>query len=462
MGLAATGQPDSITFAPDAAAVVVAVPASSGTTVSQGPHDLESVWSVEHLPLFWRLLNFGLVATLLLLYLCFTRPGGIARSRAEFWLLTAGLAAQTCVVIWFLAQRWDIDRRTARLSLPISTGINFLLALGLSLASPVGDIQCAVLMSPPVIFVAFREPLWRAVLLALFAGMMTLLSPGFRFSVYHDVQMSAVFNATALSVGQVLVAVVVWLFAGAFRIEEQRRRLTEARLAANERLAAVGRLAAGIAHEIRNPVAMIASSLELASVETTPTEVRAEMSQVAREESARLTQLTNDFLAYARGKPPQRRPFLIAVMLEYLAGLSRARAAEAHVEIVTECPAGLEANADEQQLHQAMLNLVTNAIDATASGGSVTIGARATPDNATDFYVANTGDPISPPALDRLFEPFHSTKPQGTGLGLPIARSIAVAHGGDLNLTDNRAGYVCFILSLPPSVQSSADAEGGA
>jgi signal transduction histidine kinase len=175
------------------------------------------------------------------------------------------------------------------------------------------------------------------------------------------------------------------------------------------------------------------------------------MSQIAHDESARLTRLTNDFLAYARNRPPQLKRIAAANVCDAVAGLARARASEAGVQLQLDCSSDdLPIDADELQLHQAILNLVTNAIEATPAGGTVTIGARPAADSGVDLFVADTAGPIPAQTADRLFEPFYTTKSTGTGLGLSIARSIAVAHDGDLRLTENRPGRVCFTLHLPP------------
>jgi len=412
-------------------------------------------WAVDHLPTFWRLMNLGLVATLLVLYLLFAQVGGVVRPRIEVWLLISGFVAQIAIALsmrgagapWHPGSNW-----------PVSTAVNLVVAVAVSFASPIGDILCAALMLPPVIVIAFRRPLWQAMGVGIVAGLATRVPPGFNFAVAHTVPASAVFNATVMGVSEVVVAIIVWLFASAVRADGERLRAAEARLAAEEKLAAVGRLAAGIAHEIRNPVAMIASSLELAAKESTSATVRAEMSQIARDESDRLTRLTNDFLAYARNRPLDLKEVPASGVCDAVAGLVRAHAIETGVDLRTECAPDLPINVDELQLHQAILNLVTNAIDATSAGGTVTIGARpAATAIGIDLFVANSAGPVPAQTADRLFEPFFTTKPTGTGLGLSIARSIAVAHGGDLRLTDNRPGRVCFTLHLPSPPPAPTD-----
>jgi signal transduction histidine kinase len=194
---------------------------------------------------------------------------------------------------------------------------------------------------------------------------------------------------------------------------------------------------------------MIASSLEMAAQDSTPPQTRAEMSDIARQEAARLTTLTNDFLAYARGKPLELQDVPLEDVTGYVASLVRARAMEAGISLAQSAAPGLRARLDPFQLHHAMLNLVTNAFDATSAGGTVTIGAAAFNAGVFDLFVEEMAEPIPPEVVAKLFEPFFTTKTQGTGLGLPIARRIAQAHGGELLLTRNEPGRVRFTLRLP-------------
>ena len=134
----------------------------------------------------------------------------------------------------------------------------------------------------------------------------------------------------------------------------------------------------------------------------------------------------------------------------YVAGLVRARAADAGVRIDVRWEPGLAAEIDEYQIHRALLNLVTNALDATPSGGMIVVGAKHIADDQVEFFVENSGPAIPTQDVGRIFEPFFTSRDRGTGLGLPIALSIARGHGGDLRLSENVEGRVRFAMNIPP------------
>jgi signal transduction histidine kinase len=116
-------------------------------------------------------------------------------------------------------------------------------------------------------------------------------------------------------------------------------------------------------------------------------------------------------------------------------------------------PQDLNIHMDVGKIHQALLNLVKNAIEASESEQTVTLRGLLTDKGTVWLEVHNAGPPIAPGSLRQIFEPFFTTKRQGTGLGLAIARNIARAHGGDLFLRVNESGRVCFTLELPATVQ---------
>jgi signal transduction histidine kinase len=132
----------------------------------------------------------------------------------------------------------------------------------------------------------------------------------------------------------------------------------------------------------------------------------------------------------------------------YIADVCRPHASERHVELRYESPQGLWADADLDQLHQALLNLVMNAIEASPAGGRVTIHGSLEGPTVT-IEVENDHGPIPDGAAAKIFEPFFTTKPSGTGLGLAIARGIILAHQGSLALSQNQADLVRFTISLP-------------
>ena len=237
--------------------------------------------------------------------------------------------------------------------------------------------------------------------------------------------------------------------------EAGRRRLAAAlqgereRLLAEERFAAVGRLSSAIAHEIRNPVAMISSSLAMALHPGQNEAQRKEMFAIAAREAERLEHLTTDFLAYARPRVLQAARTGVTDQLNYVAATARARAIEKGVAVKVEAEANLEGVFDGFQIQQALFNLVLNAIEACQPGDIVTLRAGTAGNGVIEFDVVDPAGPITSDSTARLFEPFFTTKPTGTGLGLAIARNIAHAHHGDLVLKINQPGEVCFSLKIP-------------
>jgi signal transduction histidine kinase len=419
----------------------------------------------------WVLLNVAVLGVVLILDVLAAVIRGAPEGRVVCWLIAGGLVALAGLWLWMIGPARGAPDAVCRKLAQAAGLVSLVLAVLVSRRSPIGDVPGAIIALPPLIAVAFHHRPAYAMSLAVFVALLTLLPARLFLRATWATQFSAAFNAAGLALAGVVVAFVVSLLTRALRRETRRLRhslaelrATRARLTAEEKLAAVGRLAAGIAHEIRNPVAMIASSLEMAAQDSTPPDTRAEMSDVARQEAARLTTLTNDFLAYARGKPPERQDVALDELTGYVADLVKARATETGAALKQVASPGLHADVDQFQLHQAMLNLATNALDATPAGGTITIGAapsasRGLDGRRVDLFVENTGDAVPPDAVEKLFEPFFTTKPQGTGLGLPIARRIAEAHGGELLLTRNEPGRVRFTLRLPRGDTTKSSAE---
>jgi two-component system sensor histidine kinase HydH len=215
----------------------------------------------------------------------------------------------------------------------------------------------------------------------------------------------------------------------------------------------VGRLSSAIAHEIRNPVAMISSSLGIADENGVTEAGRKEMLDIATKEAKRLEKLTADFLEYARPQPLEASDNSAADTLFYVASACKAYASEAGVRLDVDVPQNLNVRMDAGKVQQALLNLVKNAVEASAWEQTVTLRGILTGQGTVWLEVHNAGPAVPKEALRQIFEPFFTTKQHGTGLGLAIARNIARAHGGDLFLRVNEPGRVCFTLELPSPTQ---------
>lgn len=274
-----------------------------------------------------------------------------------------------------------------------------------------------------------------------------------RFFVKHPpVDVGEYIEAGTTSLMLAVAGVLVWLLVRDLRRKElslannlHELERTREKLLHDEKLAAMGRLSSAIAHEIRNPVGMIASSI--ASANQLSGAEREEMFAIASQEANRLTRLTTEFLDYASTRQPNLTVTSIADTVAYIADASRAHAHHKGLKFNLEVPETLLANADAGQLQQALMNLVLNAVDASPTDGTIVVRAR--PENKNVLIdVENAGSPIPELTLQRLFEPFFTTKPRGTGLGLAIARNIARAQGGDLTLAVNRPSCIRFSISV--------------
>lgn len=220
------------------------------------------------------------------------------------------------------------------------------------------------------------------------------------------------------------------------------------------RLAAFSELAAQIAHEVRNPLSAIVLNAELledelhACIHASPEVKR--LARAVSAEAERLTELTNEYLTFARMPRPSSRPQRLSPLLEEVARFSRSEAERSGVQLALELDPAAEAVVDERLIRQVLLNLLRNAIDAMPGGGRLTL-RTSVDDGRVLVDVSDTGPGIAPALHESVFEPFFSTKPHGTGLGLAVARKVARDHGGDLRIVPGPGG-AWFRFDLPAAV----------
>jgi len=244
----------------------------------------------------------------------------------------------------------------------------------------------------------------------------------------------------------------------------ERRRM-ESALRQAERLQALQQAAAGIAHEIRNPIASIrASAQELLNRWEGPgaESLRERLLRVLMMESDRLNNIVTDFLTYARLRPPAVSTFPLRQVLERVVTLLEKQAGPHH-RIVWRCPEDLLVRADQEQLVQVFLNLGLNGLEAMPEGGALRFVAEECPDAGGEarvvVWVADEGPGIDPQTADRIFEPFFTTKAQGTGMGLALVRRILEAQGGRVTLLSAGEGSTA---QTPPADLPAGPAGTGA
>jgi signal transduction histidine kinase len=230
-------------------------------------------------------------------------------------------------------------------------------------------------------------------------------------------------------------------------------RLVQERARQQQKLAAVGTLAAGLAHEIRNPlngaqlhVAFLERALKRSSGTTTE---MLEAVTVVGDEIKRLALLVSEFLDFARPKPLSVRPVVAQALCQRASGLVAAQAEKVRVNVQLDLPPStLTFNADAAKLEQVLLNLLNNAVEALgpAGGGRVVLRARRQPRHVT-LEVEDDGPGLARPDAP-IFDAFFSTKPEGTGLGLAIVHRIVTDHNGIIDV-ESRPGKTRFKVTLP-------------
>ena len=261
------------------------------------------------------------------------------------------------------------------------------------------------------------------------------------------------------------VGILVWTLLDLLGKQDRELRVrlndleaTRERLVQEEKLAAIGRLASAVAHEIRNPVAIISSAMEAARSVSLTAEEREDMSSIALTEAKRLERLTTDFLSYAQPGDLPRNEIDVFTLVGYIASIAKAQALGKSVSICLNIEDGCRLFGNEDQLQQALLNLMRNAIEASPDGGAVSV--RCDPQGEfVRIEVENQGTAIPALIVPKIFEPFFTAKSGGTGLGLPIAKKIAEAHDGTLTLEQNVEGRILFALLFPAAQHSLAPAE---
>jgi signal transduction histidine kinase len=240
------------------------------------------------------------------------------------------------------------------------------------------------------------------------------------------------------------------------------KRLQQAMIR-SERLAAMGRITAVLAHEVQNPLQAIHTNLELLSSALLEPDEHEECLAICLSEVERLREMTRNVLSLSSVQPQALRTVSIKDVWRKAQHLLGEQMRSAGVDVVVDLPEYLPSvHGSVEQLGQVLINLALNAIDSMPNGGQMRIAGQAR-EGCLEITFANDGPPIPPEHLARLFDPFFTTKPSGAGLGLFVSHGIVQQHGGDLsvaNLPEDQG--VCFTMSLPAAAEQESPSEAPA
>jgi signal transduction histidine kinase len=237
------------------------------------------------------------------------------------------------------------------------------------------------------------------------------------------------------------------------RRERQRREAIVNELARERHLASLGQMAAGLAHEIKNPLGSIKGSAEVLGDDFPPGSRKHEMMRVLVKETDRLNRVVEDFLTFARPRAIERRPTRINAIVEDVLSQIETGATSRGISIIRGFDSDLPVvPVDGEKLHQVFLNLALNAVSAMPGGGKLGVETRLESHEAARRVVVtfkDEGAGIAPEDIDRIFDPFFSRSDKGTGLGLSISQTIVQSHGGRIDVAPNHPKGTVFSVILP-------------
>lgn len=218
-----------------------------------------------------------------------------------------------------------------------------------------------------------------------------------------------------------------------------------------EKMASIGRLSAGVAHEINNPLTTILTSAMLIQEDLSEDDPAYEEMQIIANEALRCRKIVTSLLDFARQSQPQKRIGDINEVITESVLLTQKQAAFKDIKVTSELNPKIPALMfDKGQIEQAIINLILNAVEATAEGGTITVKSAYDPEeNTAQIHLCDTGEGMNPDQIDKIFEPFFTTKDSGTGLGLSITHGIVEQHGGHITVESQKGRGTCFIIHLP-------------
>jgi len=372
-----------------------------------------------------------------------------------FFLVALGIGLRVAEILAARQIPIEDDSRNRIFAVP-SIAWTLIFALLLAMLTRQPDTNYFGMLILPILEAAIYFSLVTTMAVAALAAAVSVFWVAYVSGFHPPYASGEVLEASTLVLVYFVVGCLVWLLVNLLRDREERLRqqvddLNTARgkLIEEEKLAAIGRLASAVAHEIRNPVAIISSALETSASTSISPKEREEMARIATLEAKRLERLTTDFLTYARPGSGAFRQVDVSVLIGYIVSIVQPHALRSNLQIDAQVCDGCHLFGDEGQLQQALLNLMRNAIEASPQNAHISITVDCTTERHLHIRIENAGSAIPSRVVQHIFEPFFTAKEGGTGLGLAIVRSIVDRHDGELMLERNDPDHIVFTMMLP-------------
>jgi signal transduction histidine kinase len=236
-----------------------------------------------------------------------------------------------------------------------------------------------------------------------------------------------------------------------------RKKQQEAQLHAerSHELSLVGQIAAGVAHEVKNPLASIKGAADILTDEETLPAEREEFKAILRNEVKRIDTTITEFLAFARPKKAKLERLNLSEVLQTSLRQTEAEGARRGIRIESDLEDGVYVNGDPEKLHQMTLNLILNAIQASKHDDTITFRLKTDASNMVRLTISDAGVGIDAVDLKRVFDPFFTTRSSGTGLGLAIVKEIVDSHSGEISSESTKGAGTTMTVTLPLYEESS-------
>ena len=228
----------------------------------------------------------------------------------------------------------------------------------------------------------------------------------------------------------------------------RKQEQTQLQLERSQKLSMIGQMAAGVAHEIKNPLASIKGAFEIINDQKTPPEERKEFQEIVFKEINRINGTVKEFLDFARPRDFKLCRVDLSEIIEAAVKQMQSQAIQAGLKIETEIQSAVHITADPEKIHQVVINLILNAIEASPPESNIGISLKVEGSEAA-LRFRDGGPGINDADLERIFDPFFTTKAQGTGLGLAIVKSIVERHNGSIAVDSEPAKGTTFWIRLP-------------